>query len=467
LKITFLGAAQTVTGSMHLLEVNGARVLLDCGLFQGRRQEAFDRNRNLPFDARRLDAMILSHAHIDHSGNIPNLVASGFKGRIYATRATRDLCSAMLLDSGHIQESDVTYVNKVRRRKGLTPVEPIYTVAEARTSLKQLFSVEYRQPFDVAPGVQATLFDAGHILGSAITALDVQDGVPERSYRLCFSGDLGRHHLPVLRDPEVVRDVDYLMIESTYGNRLHDTPTRATDQLCAAVRQTYDRGGKVIIPAFAVGRTQDIIYDLHQLIEGGSLPSLPVYVDSPLALNVTKIFRQHPECYDQEMQGLLKRDDDPFGFYRLQYTRSVDESKALNRLKGSAIIISASGMCEGGRILHHLKNHIGDARNTVLFVGFQAPNTLGRRIVDGLKEVPILGEQYAVRAEIRTIDGYSAHADRNELLNYLQKVAGASRMKRVFCVHGDPEACQALAEGIRNLGIPDVLVPETGQEVEL
>jgi metallo-beta-lactamase family protein len=465
LKITFLGAAQTVTGSMHLLEAGNARVLLDCGLFQGRRQEAFERNRNLPFDARTLDAMILSHAHIDHSGNIPNLVASGFQGRIYATRATRDLCSAMLLDSGHIQESDVTYVNKRRRRKGLAPIEPIYTVAEARASLTHLFSVDYHQPFDVAPGVQATLYDAGHILGSAITVLDIQeDG---RSYRLCFSGDLGRHHLPVLRDPEAVRDVDYLMVESTYGDRLHGTVEKGADALAAAVRQTYDRGGKVIIPAFAVGRTQDIVYDLHKLIESGRLPELPVYVDSPLALNVTKIFRLHPECYDQEMKQFLERKDDPFGFHRLQYTRSVDESKALNYLKGPAIIISASGMCEGGRILHHLKNHIGDARNMVLLVGFQAPNTLGRKIVDGLKEVPILGEQYAVRAEIRTIDGYSAHADRNELLNYLQKVAGASRMKRVFCVHGDPEACQALAEGIRNLGIPDVLVPETGQEVEL
>ncbi len=465
MKITFLGAAQTVTGSMHLIEAGGARVLLDCGLFQGRRQESFDRNHNLPFDARTLDAMILSHAHIDHSGNIPNLVASGYQGRIYATRATRDLCSAMLLDSGHIQESDVTYVNKKRRRKGLSPVEPLYTVAQARASLKHLFSVDYHQPFDVAPGVQATFYDAGHILGSAITVLDVQqDG---RSYRVCFSGDLGRHHLPVLRDPEAVRDVDYLMIESTYGDRLHGTVEQGADQLAAAVRQTYDRGGKVIIPAFAVGRTQDIVYDLHKIIESGRLPEIRVYVDSPLAINVTKIFRLHPECYDQEMKQLLARKDDPFGFHRLQYTRSSEESKTLNRLEGPAVIISASGMCEGGRILHHLKNHIGDARNTVLFVGFQAPNTLGRKIVDGMKKVPILGGQYEVRAEIRTIDGYSAHADRNELLNYVQKVAGASQMKRVFCVHGDPEACQALAEGIRGLGIRDALVPEHGQEVDL
>jgi metallo-beta-lactamase family protein len=465
LKITFLGAAQTVTGSMHLLEVNGARILLDCGLFQGRRQESFERNRRLPFDVRTLDAMILSHAHIDHSGNIPNLIASGYGGRIYATAATRDLCSAMLLDSGHIQESDVTYVNKKRRRRGLEPVEPIYTVAQARASLKHLSSVDYDRPFDVVPGVQATLYDAGHILGSAITVLDTCEN--GRRYRLCFSGDLGRRHLPVLRDPEVVRDVDYVLTESTYGSRLHDTPIQAKDQLCEVIRETHSRGGKVIIPAFAVGRTQDIVYDLHKLVESGCLPSLPVYVDSPLAVNATKIFRLHPECYDQEARAFLQQKEDPFGFHRLQYTRSVDESKALNRLEGPCIIISASGMCEGGRILHHLKNNIGDAHDTVLFVGFQAPNTLGRKIVDGMKEVPIFGEPYRVRAEVRAIDGYSAHADRNELLGYWQQVIQASQVKRVFCVHGDLEACQALAEGIRGLGVPDVVIPERGQEAEL
>jgi metallo-beta-lactamase family protein len=465
LKITFLGAAQTVTGSMHLLEVNGKHLLLDCGLFQGRRQESFERNRRLPFDARALDAMILSHAHIDHSGNIPNLIAGGYRGRIFATSATRDLCSAMLLDSGHIQESDVEYVNRKRKRRGLRPLEPIYTVAQARASLPYLSVVDYGRPFDVVPGVQATLHDAGHILGAAITVLDIEENA--RRYRLCFSGDLGRQHLPVLRDPEVVHEVDYVLTESTYGDRLHDTPIHAMDQLRDVIRQTHSRGGKVIIPAFAVGRTQDIVFDLHKLVESGCLPSLPVYVDSPLAVNATKIFRLHPECYDEEARGFLQQKADPFGFHRLQYTRSVDESKALNYLHEPCIIISASGMCEGGRILHHLKNNIGDARNTVLFVGFQAPNTLGRKIVDGLKKVPIFGEPYTVRAEIRSIDGYSAHADRNELLGYWQKVIQASQMKRVFCVHGDPEACEALAEGIRGLGVADVRVPERGQEVEL
>jgi metallo-beta-lactamase family protein len=370
-----------------------------------------------------------------------------------------------LLDSGHLQESDVIYVNKKRHQQGLAPVEPIYTVEEARASLQSLIGVDYHRPFEVAPGVQATLYDAGHILGAAITILDVtEDG---RSYRLFFSGDLGRKHLPILRDPEVVSNVDYMITESTYGSRLHGSLEEAANALCEVIRQTYARGGKAIIPAFAVGRTQDIVYDLHKLIESGCLPILPVYVDSPLAVNVTDMFRRHPECYDEEMIKFVQQKDDPFGFYRLQYTRSVEESKALNHLRGPCIIISASGMCEGGRILHHLKNNIGDPRDTVLFVGFQAENTLGRKIVDGWKTVPIFGEPHEVRAQVQTIDGYSAHADRDELLGYMKQVVARGRLKRVFCVHGDPGACQALAQGIRDLGVQDVLVPERAQQAEL
>jgi len=465
LKITFMGAAQTVTGSMHMLQVNGSKILLDCGLFQGRRKESFKRNRNLPFNARELDTMILSHAHIDHSGNIPNLVRSGYQGNIYTTSATRDLCSAMLLDSAHIQESDVAYVNKKRSRQGLPPVEPIYTIPEARASLQSFVSIDYRRPFTVAPGVQATLYDAGHILGSAITVLDIEEN--GRSYRLCFTGDLGRTDLPILRDPEIVNDIDYLIIESTYGSRLHESPAEAAATLRDVVRSTYERGGKVIIPAFAVGRTQAIIYDLHKFIINGQLPSLPIYVDSPLAINITEILRLHHECYDQEIINLLQQSKDPFGFYRLHYTRAVEESKALNKLQEPCIIISASGMCEAGRILHHLKNNIGDPRNTVLFVGFQAEHTLGRKILDGWKEVPIFGEKWKVRAQIESIDGYSAHADRDELLDYVRKVLDSGRLKRVFAVHGEPQACQALAAGIRDLGVKDVLVPERMQEVEV
>ena len=465
MKITFMGAAQTVTGSMHMLEVNGARILLDCGLFQGRRRESFERNRNLPFDARDLDAVVLSHAHIDHSGNIPSLVSSGYKGNIYATSATRDLCGAMLLDSAHIQESDAAYVNKKHKRKGLPPVEPLYTTADARASLEGFVSIDYHRPFVVAPGVVATFFDAGHILGSAITVLDVQEN--GRHYRLCFTGDLGRKDLPIIRDPEVVTGIDYLITESTYGNRQHQSPVQAQDMLCDIVQRTYDRGGKVIIPAFAVGRTQEIVYDLHKRIGSGCMPELPVFVDSPLAINVTEIFRLHPECYDAEILQFLQQREDPFGFYRLHYTRTVEESKAINHISEPCIVISASGMCEAGRILHHLKNNIGDPRNTVLFVGFQVQNTLGRKILDGWEEVPIFGEQWPVRAEVTSIQGYSAHAGRDELLGYIQKVMEFGALKRVFSVHGELEACQGLAKGLQGLGMHDVLIPERLQQVEI
>ena len=465
MKITFFGAAQTVTGSMHLIEANGRRVLLDCGLFQGRRQESFERNRNLPFAARGLDAVVLSHAHIDHSGNLPNLVSSGYSGRIYCTNATRDLCSAMLLDSGHIQESDVTYVNKKRRRSGQPPVEPLYTVADARASLKHLEGIAYHKSFAVTEGISATFYDAGHILGSAVTVLEIEE--QGRTRRLCFSGDLGRRHLPVLRDPEPPPQVDAMIIESTYGTRLHTTPQTAAHALRQAISRTIERGGKVVIPAFAVGRTQDIVYDLHKLIQNGDLPSLPVYVDSPLAVNVTRIFRLHPECYDQEMRQYINQREDPFGFHRLTYVRSVDESKALNRLRTPCVIVSASGMCEGGRILHHLKNNLGDARNTVLFVGFQAENTLGRKLVDGNKTVPILGEQVRVRAEISVIDGYSAHADRDEILSYLKRVQATGSLEHAYCVHGDADSCEAMANAIRQLGVSNVSAPQLAQTVEL
>ena len=465
MRITFLGAAQTVTGSMHLLDVNGARILLDCGLFQGRRRESFERKRTLPFDASELDAVVLSHAHIDHSGNIPNLVKSGYAGSIYTTSATRDLCGAMLLDSGHIQESDVAYLNRRRARKDLPPIEPTYTVEDATASLSSFVAIDYHHSFQVAPGTKVTFYDAGHILGSALTVLDIEEA--GRRFRVCFTGDLGRKGLPIIRDPEVVPDVDYLITESTYGDREHETPPYAQALLCEIIHSAHDRGGKVIIPSFAVGRTQEIVFDLHKLTVSECLPDVPVFVDSPLAVNVTEIFRLHPECYDAEVQRFLQRREDPFGFYRLHYTRSVDESKALNTFEGPCVIISASGMCEAGRILHHLKNHIGDERNTVLFVGFQVQNTLGRKILDGDKRVSILGQKWTVRAQVRSIQGYSAHADRNELLSFVDRLVESDRLKRVFCVHGDQEARQALAEGIRQLGLDRVLIPERGQQIEL
>lgn len=460
MKIHFWGAVRTVTGSMHLLEVNGARILLECGLFQGHRQEAFERNRHLPFDARQVDAMVLSHAHIDHSGNIPNLVRSGYDGPIYATHATRDLCSSMLRDSANIMESDAAYLNRKHGLRGAQAIEPIYTEEDATRSLRNFVGVGYERPLPIAPGVKLTFFDAGHILGSAFTALDVQEG--GRNYRLMFTGDVGRMGLPILRDPQVVPNVDYLITESTYGGRTHESPEQAQEKARRIIVDTVERGGKVIIPAFAVGRTQELVYALHRLTLAGVIPEVPIYVDSPLAIDVTETFRLHPEYYDQEAMAFRREVRDPFGFERLHYTRWVEESKALNDLKGPAIIISASGMCEAGRILHHLKNNIESPRNTILFVGFQAENTLGRRILDGAETVSILGGTYKVRARVESINGYSAHADEPELLAYIGKLT-PRRIRHAFVVHGDLEAAQSIARGVEQRGVQAADIPDRGQ----
>lgn len=467
MQIQFWGAARTVTGSMHLLEVNGHKLLLDCGLYQGRRKEAFELNRNLPFDAREIDAVILSHAHIDHSGNLPSLVKSGFTGTIYATSATRDLDAYMLLDSAHIQESDVAYVNKRRARQGKRLFEPLYTRRDATDTLTHFATVEYRRPFEPVPGVQAHFRDAGHILGSAIVVLDIDE--EERRSRLVFSGDLGRKGLPILRDPQTAEGVDYLIMESTYGDRLHESTGEAKETLRRAAQEVYDRRSKLIIPSFAVGRTQEIVYGLDQLWEEKRLPPIDVFVDSPLAVNVTEVFRLHPECYNEEMLDAMlnESDRDPLGFRHLRYIRGVEDSKRLNELQTPAIIISASGMCEAGRILHHLKNNIEDPRTILLFVGYQAEHTLGRKLLDGQDPVPIFGEEFRVRAQIRRADGYSAHADRDDLLNWAARIQAQGDLKRVFLVHGEEEGTLTLAEGLRDQGIPQVEVPERGQIFEL
>jgi len=464
--ISFMGAARTVTGSMHLVETNGVRILLDCGLFQGRRHETYERNLEFSFDPTSIDVVILSHAHIDHSGNIPNLVKQGFKGPIWCTAATRDLCAAMLRDSGHIHEHDAQYLNRKRRRKGLPPVEPLYTRADAEACLPSFVTVGYDRSFAVAPGVQLTFVDAGHILGSAITILNVTE--KDKVQRLVFSGDLGRPGLAILRDPVQVSYADTLMMESTYGNRLHGTPREARGVPRRVINETYQRRGKVIIPSFAVGRTQELIFALHQLTEAKKIPDIPIYVDSPLAVNVTEIFRLHPDCYDEETREFINSSDrrDPFGFRRMRYIRDVEDSKELNFLRDSAVIISASGMCEAGRILHHLKNNIGDPSNAILFVGFQAQHTLGRRILDGHDKVRIFGEQHEVRADVESIDGYSAHADQHELLAWL-KGFDLERLQRVFLVHGEEESAFVLAEEIRRSGIREVIVPKRGESVEL
>jgi len=465
MKIIFWGAAQTVTGSQYLISVNGSNILLECGLFQGRRQESLERNRNLPFPASQIDALILSHAHIDHSGNIPNLVRSGFSGPIYCTFATRDLCAAMLRDSAYVQEKDVEYVNRHRARKGEPPVEPVYTCSDAVASLEYFISLSYNRPVPVAPGVLCTFLDAGHILGSAIVLLEIDSG--RRRTRLLFSGDLGRSAMPILRDPAPAPPADVLIIESTYGNRLHPSHEEAEERLLACVSETFASGGKVIIPAFSVGRTQELVYSLHRLMLGGRLPDIPVYVDSPLAVNATEVFRLHPECYDEDMHRFIAQPGhpDPFGFERIHYIRDVEDSKALNELEGTAIIISASGMCEAGRIQHHLKHNIGDPRNTILIVSWQAPQTLGRRLVERQPVVRIFGEEYPVRARIEVINGYSAHADRKELLEWASPIARG--LQQAFVVHGEPEAAATIAQELSNSGVRRVAVPELGDEFEL
>ncbi|MEZ4516789.1 MAG: MBL fold metallo-hydrolase [Chloroflexota bacterium] len=467
--ISFYGAARTVTGSQHLLTVNGFRILLDCGFFQGSRNQTFERNRNLPFDATAVDVMVLSHAHIDHSANIPNLVKSGFTGDIICTAATRDLCTLMLRDSAKIQDSDVEYLNRKRKRQDLPLLEPIYTMEEAVYSLNHFVGINYERPFRLAPGITVTLFDAGHLLGSAIVVIDITEESGELPQRLVFSGDLGRPDRPILNDPVFIDHTDTLIMESTYGNREHPENVAIDDELRKIILDTYKRGGKVIVPAFSVGRTQELVYRMNQMVEERNLPpDLRVFVDSPLAIDATGIYRMHPEAFDSTAAEMLISDSDHdlFGFNMMRYTRTVQESKELNFLRDPAVIISASGMAESGRILHHLKNNIEDPRNTIMIVGFQAPNTLGRRLVEGQSRVKIFGEDYDVKAQVVTMNGLSAHADRSELINW----AGHFQQppSHTFLVHGEPESAFALADGLQNqLDFEDVQVPELGQQFTL
>ncbi len=465
MKLKFCGAAGTTTGSQHLLEVNGKRILLDCGLYQGSRKRAYEVNCRFPyFDPASIDAVILSHAHIDHSGNLPNLTRSGFKGNIYSTHATRDLCQIMLADSARIQEHDIDWLNKHRKREGLEPAAPLYNEQDAERCLRQFVTLGYERPLYVADGVSLTFFDAGHILGSAQVLLEVHDRSDKQTKRFLFSGDVGRGENEVLRDPVTVPDIDFLLMESTYGGREHEAPPGVGAHFAATIRRATERGGKILIPAFAVERTQQILYVLHDLLQAGEIPALPVYVDSPLAVSATEIYRLHPDAFNEEVYQTLFERQNPFGFDDLTLIRSVKGSKALNDIEGPAIIISASGMCEAGRILHHLKNHIGDPRTTVLFVGYCAENTLGRRIRDGEKEVPILGDRYQVRAKIEAIDSFSGHADHSELLEYFDRITGPKQ--RVWLVHGEPEPAAILREALAARHNGSIEVAELGQEVE-
>lgn len=467
MEVQFWGAAREVTGSMHLLVVGGRRVLLDCGMYQGRRKHAFERNRNFPFDPASLDAVVLSHAHIDHSGNLPTLVRAGFRGAIFATPATRDLCRHMLVDSAHIQKSDVRFVNRRRRRQGKQAFEPLYLIGDARKALRAFKSVPYGRDFEAAPGIRARFIEAGHILGSATVVLDLTE--PGRTRRLVFSGDIGRANLPILRDPETARGADYVIMESTYGSRDHEPPSQARDYLRDFAASTYEKGGKLLIPAFAVGRTQEVVYRLNQLWEAGELPPIDVFVDSPLAIDVTEVYARHPECYDREMRKTMETDSDgdPLGFRRLRYVRDAEESKALNTYSGPAIIIAASGMCEGGRILHHLRNNLGRADTTVLFVGYQAENTLGRKLLDGHSEVSVFGEPIRVKARIARADSYSAHADRTGLIEWAEATRNAGSVMSYFLVHGEEESATSLATVLAARGTARVTVPERGTVTQL
>jgi metallo-beta-lactamase family protein len=460
MRLTFWGAAGEVTGSMHLLEAAGKRILLDCGLFQGRREEAGAKNAKFPLPAGSIDAVVLSHAHIDHAGRLPLLVKLGFPGPIYCTPATRDLCSIMLPDSGYIQEKDFEFLVK-RGRK--TIGEPLYTAEDATHVADHMVSVPYDRPLDLAPGLRLTFTDAGHILGSASVVLEIDDLGSAK--RLVFSGDIGRTGLPIIRDPQPpVGATDVLIVESTYANKTHESVAEAQDLLAQCVNKVAKRGGKIFIPSFAVGRTQELVYELHGLARDGAIPRIPIYVDSPLAVNATDIFRLHPEVFDRK-ERLVRETDDLFRFPMVKYVRSVEESKALNGIHGPAIIIAASGMAESGRILHHLRNGVGDHRNLVLFVGFQASYTLGHRLQSGEREVRMYGDEVTVRAEVSTIGGYSAHADRAELRHWVEGLGEPPR--RTFVVHGETEQTEAMADILRSCRVGSAEIPTLGQSVEV
>ena len=456
--LKFLGGAGSVTGSMYLVRAASHTFLLECGLFQGPRQQAHQINSTFPFMPKDMEFLLLSHAHIDHSGNIPTLVKQGFRGKIYSTSATADLASVMLVDSAHIQIEDVEYLNRKLGLWGEATLKPLYAPEDVQAALPSFVSLPYQEERKVDPYLSFPFFDAGHILGSSIILLEVLRG--NERIRICFTGDLGRKHLPILRDPYQVRNIAYLIVESTYGSSLHDPMEEVGRRLAEIINRAVAEKGKVIIPAFAIERAQEVLYEIFRLEEEKQIPEIPIFVDSPLTAEVTEIFQRHPECYDEELRQLLASDKDPFHFRRLRYIRSIGESKSLNRMPGSFLIISASGMCESGRILHHLIHGLPDPRNTILFVGFQAEGTLGRRITEGAKRVRILEGEYPVRARIDMLHNFSAHADRQDLLNYV--AACGKGIKGIFLVHGEPDQAQGLAQGLAEMGYDNVHRPGRG-----
>jgi len=465
LKITFAGAAQEVTGSQHLLYVNDKNILLDCGLYQGKRKLAYEINKNFPFDPAKVDAMILSHAHIDHSGNIPNLVKSGFKGKIFTTAATVDLCQLMLRDTAYLQEKDLKHVNRKRESQNKNLFEPLYEIDDVEEAAKHFIGIQYDKALEIVPGVHATFFDAGHILGSSGVMLNITEN--GKDSRIWFSGDIGRPDMPILRDPVIPENPDVVIMESTYGNRLHPVSSDIEEQTAILINEAVRRKAKIIVPAFAVGRTQLLVYVLHKLFDQNRIPLFPIFVDSPLAVNITEVYRLHPECFDRETYRVFLDDHvDPFGFSRLTYTRDAEDSKKLNDLKGPCMIISASGMAEGGRILHHLKNNIENPNNIIMFAGYAAKETLARKIMDGQEEVNILGSPYKVRAQIKKMDYFSGHADQKGLLNYLNS-STPEKLKKIFIVHGEEEEALPLIDKIKEKGFKDVIYPKKNSVHEI
>ncbi len=465
IEIEFVGAAGTVTGSRHLVHTSRATVLLDCGLFQGQRKHSFAKNRELGFVPSKVHAMVLSHAHIDHSGALPVLCRDGFAGSIYATPATRDLCAVMLVDAASIQAADARHINHAIERKQLDSelVEPLYNQEDVKRTLEQMISVPYRRRQVIAPGVTLSFLDAGHVLGSAIVVLDIEDDGVQK--RVVFTGDLGRHHLPILRDPEVPSDANVLLMESTYGDRRHPSIGEMDAELAAVVSRTHARGGKVIIPSFALERAQEIIFSLKKLRGERRIPALPVYVDSPLTVGITDVFRLHPECYDEESRKMLQEGQSPFDFDGLRYVADTAESKRLSASDEPCVIIAGSGMCEGGRVLHHLLGTMEDAKNAILIVGFQAQHTLGRRIVEKRSRVNVFGMEHDLNAEVVVLNGFSAHADQQGLLDFAEAVRAHGALTDIALVHGETGAQKVLQRLLKERGFARVRVPAQGDRM--
>ncbi|HEY0971638.1 MAG TPA: MBL fold metallo-hydrolase [Gemmatimonadales bacterium] len=460
MEIEFSGAAREVTGSCHIVRAAGRTILLDFGLFQGRRKESQEKNLRLPLPVDEIDAVVLSHAHIDHAGRLPLLAREGFEGTIWCTAATRDLCAVMLADSAHIQEKDAEFLSK--RQKEF--IEPLYAMKDAVRAVELMIGVPYHRTIDVCPGIRATFTDAGHILGSASVVIEATEN--GSTTRLVFSGDVGRSGLAIIRDPQPPAEADLVIMESTYGNREHESVEGAREQLARVVRETAARGGRLLIPAFAVGRTQELVYDLHELARDGKIPRIPIFIDSPLAIDATTVFEMHPEVFDRT-EDLINEVPRLFRFDMVTYTRDVQDSKALNTMHGPMVIIAASGMAEGGRILHHLANHAHDPRTTILIVGFQAEHTLGRRIVERRESIRVFGDMVPLRARVEILNGYSAHADRNELLRWLDAVKATSPdLERVLLVHGEPEAQDALASALDERGF-QATAPAPGDRIRV